>query len=73
MLDEGIPFFETVFVEQQFDAFAGGQLAAAVLRVDAPALRRARPLSVFVPVVRRFLSSRIPGQGRSTTGITLPA
>ena len=35
MLDERIPFLETVLVEQELDALAGRQLAAGVLGVDA--------------------------------------
>ena len=35
MLDEHIEFLERALVEQQFDALAGGQLAARVLRLDA--------------------------------------
>ena len=35
MLDEHVPLFEGVGVEQQLDAFARGQLALLVLRLDA--------------------------------------
>ncbi len=35
MLDEHVPFFEAAFVEEQFDALAGAQLALGVLGVDA--------------------------------------
>jgi hypothetical protein len=43
VLLEHVPLFEAVVVEQQFDALARGELALAVLRVDAlwPPPRRA--------------------------------
>ena len=36
VLHEHVEFLEGIMVEQQFDAFARRQLAAAMLRVDAP-------------------------------------
>ena len=35
VLDEGIPFLEAAFIEQELDALARGQFAACVLLVDA--------------------------------------
>ena len=35
MLNEHIPFFKTIRVEQDFDAFAGAELTAIMLRIDA--------------------------------------
>jgi hypothetical protein len=35
MFDEHVEFLERSVVEQQFDAFPGGQLALGVLRLDA--------------------------------------
>ena len=35
VLDEHVPLFERVLVEQDFQPLAGGQLALAMLRVDA--------------------------------------
>ena len=36
VLDKHVPFFEGIGIEQQFEPFARGQLAAAVLGFDAP-------------------------------------
>jgi hypothetical protein len=35
MLDEHVGLFERTWIEQQFDPLARGELAAAVLRLDA--------------------------------------
>ena len=35
MADEHIELFKAAFVQQEFDAFAGGQLAARVLCINA--------------------------------------
>ena len=40
MLDEHVPFFEGVGIEQQLEALARGQLAFGVLRLDAAVRRR---------------------------------
>ncbi len=36
MGDEHVEFLEAALIHQQFDPLAGGQLAALVLRIDAP-------------------------------------
>jgi hypothetical protein len=35
VFDEGAPFLEAAVIQQQRDALAGGELALAVLRLDA--------------------------------------
>ncbi len=35
VLDEHVPFLEAALVQQQLDAFPGGELALGVLRIDA--------------------------------------
>src|SRR5690606_38059735 len=58
MAHEHVEFLEAALVQQQFDAFARGQFAAAVLGVDAP-LAAAKPrgrvpvLQLAQDVVRR--------------------
>jgi hypothetical protein len=52
MLDEHIEFLERPPVEQKLDALAGGQLATAVLRLDA--LFTAAELRTRAPFIEPF-------------------
>jgi len=36
VLDEHVPLFEGAFIEQNLQAFARGELALGVLRIDTP-------------------------------------
>ena len=67
VLDEHVPLLERVFVEEQFEAFARGQLALRVLLLDAmrtaaEARRIALLLEPFDDVFHA--PSRAPGRAR---------
>ena len=58
MLDEHVELLEGVLVHQEFDPFARGELAALVLRIDAPrAAAAARAVAAFFEPVDNILHS----------------
>ena len=62
MLLEHVPFFEGVRVEQQLDAFAGGQLALVVLAVDALlATAEAGHFALFFQLADDVVHGKLPG------------
>ena len=78
MFDERVPFLETTFIEQQFDAFARRQLAARVLLVDAflatsEGCRRAFLLELIDDVFHEPLrSSILSSTSRAATTMLVP-
>ena len=73
MGDEHIIFFEGAFIEQQFDPFACGQLAFAVLGINAllPA-PQTRLRAAILKLLQNILHQAILLRAASWGGLTIP-
>ena len=62
VLDEHVPFFEGTFIEQNLQAFARGELALGVLRVNAPLpAALARPFALGFELFKNLLHVYVSG------------